>query len=1048
MIKNKKGGKMRKSFFIMVTIFFIKVNFCGAIDLSNVTFYHSFDKGLPADLSRGKSEPVEIGGKPEFVSGKKGNALKLVNGVTYLGYEVKNNMVSSQGTISFWLSPVNWDGSMKDVLQILFHTGKGMQQIVIQELWPRKSIFMATYNENNIIGGFPSVLSPSVPLFSAQDAASVLKPGEWYHIIFTWQNGKITAYLNGAFQGELKTPEIKLTSLGNLFYLGWKKNEGNLFIDPNCDEIARPIAEKPWETIIDEFTIFNCYIFGNQAAKIYEYGAVEYARRAEPNPISIETSFYPSKERLKVIITAPVNEPKEGKVVVKDMKGNLIIEKPFNLTSDQQQLTMNVELKGIKEGIYSVIANLLKEGKIVTESNETTFEKRLFEWIGNNIGKEDIVLPPWTPIKVEKEENKVKISVWGREYTFLQPFPFSIISQEEEILGSPVNLFLKSGDSEIIPVWSDFKISRSSPTKVFMEGKGNLGPYEVKVDSRLEYDGMLWYELQFSSSQEQEIDNLRLDIPIRKDMCVLFHYPCNLNYWFPQKLWSSDFLPYLWVGNDKAGLQWFAESDQYWYAKDPKKKLEIISDKDNGIIRINIVRDKIKMPKEFKIAFGLHATPVKPRPIDWRSWNYAGGNLPWRQGEPQKYRNLRMDYSWWAISPAWLIPRHMEEKSYTLNKPIMSIPFTSTSFLGIRRYDAKEIYDYLPEWRIFSSEWIKIPEVIVYGKAPGWSNAFVNPTPSYCDFYVYQVEQLFKKYDVDGLYFDGYAGEYPSANLEAGFGYIDRNGQLKPTYPILAGRELARRIYSVIRKYRPEKGVIIIHPATTLIMPIMSFSDGNFDGENMMWAQLFKKMQDSGWYSSALTKDWLRANYNMKPFGLIPTFDCRLHTLASIHPDQLGQVARELFGLLVSHDIHSWGGWTLRYEKTISIIFDYWGINDPEVEFFPYWDKEPVVTVTLDQKGGKWDECFASAWINRKAKKMLIVALNLSGYALSPERFKKEGKLGYFLNLNLKKLGLEGKKLKITDAESFGKLEFPYENGKIGIAMSPHDVVFVNIEWE
>ncbi|MGC8977364.1 MAG: glycoside hydrolase domain-containing protein [Candidatus Ratteibacteria bacterium] len=1042
-------------FTICVFIFQPFIKNCTGLDLSNVVFHISFKNGYIADINRdNKNEPVEIYGKPEVLDFQGKKVLKIRNGIDYLKYSINKNLKS--GAISFLFSPApwnkegqgNWDGSMSDVLQVFFHTGKDNQQIVIQQLWPRRSIFFLLYNNNSPIGGFPACLTPSVPFLTSTDAEGFIKPGKWYHALFTWQNGKITAYLNGKFMSEYKTPEIKLDTIIKNIYIGWNRKEANCFIDPGCENQAKPISEKPWETLIGNITIFDQYIFPQQAEKIYQYGDIDYARRAEPNPISIEPKFYPTYEKLKITITAPGNEEKKGRIFIKDAIENTVKEVNFTLSPDEDVKTINVILPNLKDGLYYVYGTLEKNNKVIFETDKKSFEKKTFEWMNNKLGIEDVVLPPWTPIKLNKNIEDYKVEVWGRIYTFSNSniFPVSIISQNEEILADSIVISIDG----TIPAWKKLNFSEISSTRCVFSNKGDTTNYKIESRGKIEFDGFLWYEVNFISKNKgngEEIDNLKIDIPLKKDICLFFQYPYSRSYWFPNKYWNSGFLPYIWIGNDNLGLQWFAESNQYWYSKEPSKTIEIIPEGTYNILRINIVRDKIEMPEEFKICFGFIATPVKPLPENWRSWNFASWDLPWRQGEPEKYFNLNMDYGWWSIAPAWLIPK-WEKSEYKINKPQMWIPFTSNRFLGIRRYDAQSKFDFLPEWKIFSHEWSVIPEQINYGTAPGWNEAQINPSKSYCDFFVYHVNEFFKNYDVDGLYFDGYAGPTPSANIDVGFGYIDRDGNIKPVYPILAGRELMKRIYTIVKKYRPEKGVIIVYPATFIAMPVLSFTDGNYEGEHWIWADLADKIKKGGgWYSAALTPDWLRVVHNMKPFGLVPNFDCRLYL--AWDSDQPHKHAREFFGLLLTHDIHSWGGWTGGYARTFGITLDWWGITDKDVKFLPYWEKEPAFKVSLNPEGTKeWDSCFASGWINYKKKKMLIVAMNLSKYWLSSHRYEKEGDIGYYLNINLKKLGIENKKILVTDAESLGKLNLPFKDGQVPLTVEPHGVRLISITWE
>jgi hypothetical protein len=383
--------------------------------------------------------------------------------------------------------------------------------------------------------------------------------------------------------------------------------------------------------------------------------------------------------------------------------------------------------------------------------------------------------------------------------------------------------------------------------------------------------------------------------------------------------------------------------------------------------------------------------------------------------------------------------------------------YSSTSFLGQCKFYSREE---LPEWQAFKYEWQRLP----LGQSPtgrgGWNQTFVNPIKSYTDFYLFHALQLLKKYNVQGVYLDGYAGMSATSNLEAGFGYVDEAGNVHPTYPVMAGREMMKRLYTMIHQQKPKNGFLMVHCSTSLIMPILAFSDGTYTGENFCWADLKEKIKKAkGYYSAALTPDWLRGVYNMRPFGPIPSFDSRLsiNQLCDPATAEAGHSrARNLFGLLLTHDIHSWSGWTEGYEPLIMQTMDWWGTSDPEVKFLPYWDKPNWLKVTgspdakvnfNDKKQDK--KIYASAYINYSEKKMLIAAVNFSGYTLGDSMFKKKGREGYYIYLNLKKLGLEGKNLKVYDAESHNHLSLPYENGCISLPFFDRrqQLKLINVTW-
>jgi hypothetical protein len=991
-------------------LFLSTITWVSALDMDDVLFSASFDKGFDADISKGKNK-ASVNGEPKLVPGRKGKALKVRNGKDFLAYALKDNLNPSQGTISFWLSAGdNWDGSMGKALQVLMHTGvHSPQKLVIQTLWPWSGVMSMMYNNGTPIGGFPACRSVSAPVKLSDDLMSVLRPGEWYHYLITWRDGYMAIYLNGKRMNYMKHVGVQMRRPGYKFFIGWDKKNAPVFFDPGCEKTAQPLADTPWESLLDDVTILRTFVSDKQAEKIFKQGALEYAKLAEPSDMDIEAEFYQTPANLEVKLLAPGREVKKGEVLIIDVDNKTVKNIPFEMSAEEYDKTFAVDLKTLPLGKYRAKAKLATG----FETDATEFEKVHPEWMGNQLGAGDVVLPPWMPIKVAQGEKDVTVSVWGREYKFNGPLPESILSQKESILTAPVNWFY--GKKSVPVIWSKPEVVSSSPTKVELSSVGKLGAYEIKAVTRIEYDGMVWSEFNFKSDKAQSIDKAFVDIPLSKENCVFLQHRNRRDNWFPKKSWSRAFEPYLLVSNDKAGIEWFAESDQWWHAAEPQKALEVSMTKKGGNIRLNIINDPIEMPKEFKISFGLMATPVRPRPKKWRGY---GNNNPYRMGRPEIFTPMALDYSWWSITPGALIPNYEDKKHRRYPKPMLWLPFTSGTFRGARYFGEKDLYKLLPEWKQFAPEWRNVPVRVDLRSKPGWNEARIIPSKSYTQKYAWEVNEFFKNYDPDGLYFDGYPSKDISSALNAGFGYIDRDGSVKPTWPILAGREFMRRVYALISKYRPN-GVIMLHPSNCLIVPVMSFSHSIYDGEFMGWSDIRAKMKKGG-LRAGLSDDKLRVIFSYKMLGHIPTIDTRF-----VHRNVQGErlkKARMIMGLFLLNDIHGWGS-VDGYNQVMTYPIDWWGIADPDVEFHGYWEQNPAADAGWASR--------SSAYVNPKKNTALIITLNDSGYSRNPERFAKEGKYNYDLKLNLEKLGFEPGKFRAYNVESLGKLEFPVKDGNI-----------------
>ncbi|NLY02027.1 MAG: hypothetical protein GXY83_38580 [Rhodopirellula sp.] len=174
------------------------------------------------------------------------------------------------------------------------------------------------------------------------------------------------------------------------------------------------------------------------------------------------------------------------------------------------------------------------------------------------------------------------------------------------------------------------------------------------------------------------------------------------------------------------------------------------------------------------------------------------------------------------------------------------------------------------------------PEVQLYGdeiwvepKLHGWRRWAFDPQDAYYQAIVGQwqnatahmARDLIKRYDLDGLYFDGTHYPRPDKNTWHGCGYVDDNSRLQPTHPLFEYRNWMRRIRRIGDAYKPDFR-LDVHCLTNYT-PTMSFADGQLTGEQyMMVADSFY----GGSLRKLLTLDSFRSNFIGTQFGSQPEF--------------------------------------------------------------------------------------------------------------------------------------------------------------------------------
>lgn len=1039
-----------------------------ALSVEDVVFHASFDdpsKGMAADITRGGSPKGEASGKPELVDGRRGKALKLRNGADAVRYSLANDLPGRQGTAAFWLSAGNWDGSMSDVVQVLMHTDGGFDkqsgqmafhQLSLQTLCPSPGLAALLWRYDNPAGTFPDSRGVIAPLKRADDAMSVLRSGEWYHYAVTWRDGVFTIYFNGQAMGSRKWDGVEVTSLGKSFWLGWDKEVGKLFSDPGAEVKTKELAGKPWESLIDEFTIFNRCLSARQIAEVCKQGAVEYAKTndADDPAFMLDIEFLQSSHRLvaKIINSnKPDEQSRQGTLTLLDAKGGTVETRPFTFPAKAAEQVEQWPLPDLPEGNYTVRMDLRDGAHVISATR--AFERVKPEWLGNTIGAEDVVLWPWTPIERKSDAAGVTAKIWGRTHRFEGPLPSSIESQGEPLLDGPARLMMDTGAGTNALAWSVPEVEIASPTKLRIASTAQAGAYTARGVSQLEYDGFIWSEFTFTAAQPATVNALTLEINLPKSLAKYFQTSCARNMNFPTPANPVPSYPfwggfggnnqYLYAMNNRAGLQWIAESDQHWYAKNPKQHFEVLPTERGGVIRIHFIRDPIEMPKQFTIAFGLMATPVRPLPPDWRGY---GNSTPYRLGHPDKFMQMGFNYCIWNpdYGPGWVKgcgpKREWKPKAQKWGR---NVQFTMGQAYAIRAAkDAATPDKWIPEWRQFEAEWWNKAGTHRNAKGEAWTEGAPCPSPSFIEHYVWDLNNTFRDYDLDGLYSDGVMGMYPCLNLNVGFGYIDREGKMRPTFAIRASREMMRRVYATLYKYRGKEGTLMMHTSTSRAMPVLSFSHATFDGEFMGWGDIRETMKKGGTLAG-LSDDKLATVFNPHVSGLVSIIDGR-----NIYPYAPGPVgARQVMAAFLHHDIQDWA---CGYAASFTYPLDFWGIADPAVEYIGFWDNQPPTAMKavgyrcrdkgfwedtpLDEqcKGGK-----VSAYVNRAKGSVLLVCSDDSGYHRPEGVDEKEIKyevrrrpkgldkyeIQYEIKPDLGRLGLTQGGFKAFDAESLDSLE-------------------------
>ncbi|MHB8994903.1 MAG: glycoside hydrolase domain-containing protein [Armatimonadota bacterium] len=920
------------------------------------TAHFSFDKDMNGARPQGVLVP-ELKGKPVLVPGKIGQGLQVGPKFGALSCPSAGVITPQAGTVEMWVKAVDWDS--KDPKFHVFFDTRGRGVLYLYEYFNSDRLLM-------LCG--PDVTGP----LSNSQLDSNFKPGEWHHIAGTWSPQGVMAYFDGKPASALPIPGQLPITVGEFFLLG--------------DEEWQFPREN--SSVIDEVRIYDRALSPAHIAA-HAAGNLDFVVPLSPNLATLDYDIDPDKGIADIWLDTGgadvADEQLIGQMTIKRpgaQQPEKLPAPPFK--AGKQRVTVPISIK--QPGTYELAATLAEQGK---ESQAFTLRSQLIvpttEWLGNQIGLEDKVLPPWTPIRTQG----TNLRCTDREYSFDKSLlPTQITAAGQPLLSAPITVKLADGkQSRSLTAQSVKLTAPATPTTARLAGRGTakIGGKQVsfRTNMTFEYDGLLLVEMTCEDPSKLAAQGLTIDIPVKGEHALYLHR--YITRWIPNSgsmpagqgvLDKTAFVPYAWFGDNDRGLFWFCESDEMWPNGQAENAIEIVREGKQVVLRLNIMGKDQKLPDNWKLVFGLQATPVKPLDPDRRTWRMTGSfggdkirarqkmQIVWPHPKPKNNDSLSA-FGWPEAKDPEAFAAYIKQQH---DAGLMAIPYLCLTW----------ITDQTPEWQFFKRDWEgkqcdgSIPEV-------GWPHQFALVSPvgkGYSDFIMWKTKAFMEKYHIDGTYHDQ-THPYTSNNTRSGWGYV-RDGKEHISYPILGYRALYRRNYAMVKSL-PWPTWTQAHMSGKVVVPVLAYEDTYLDGEHFRGV-----VKDS--YMDVASLDAFRAEYMGRQWGLNAVF------LPEFGEKERGEIepTRGLMALLMIHDIAVWPIWcNAQVVDDAQVALDEFGYE--RAEFIPYFDPQPPLTTALK-------DIEASAYKKADGSVLLVVA-NLS----------KEDRSGD-VKINLPRLGLTGAK--------------------------------------
>ena len=564
--------------------------------------------------------------------------------------------------------------------------------------------------------------------------------------------------------------------------------------------------------------------------------------------------------------------------------------------------------------------------------------------------------PPWTPVSFDGK----RAEVWNRVYDFSGGGPMAAVeSAGRPLLAGPARLEVGAGGRR--------SVLSFSPPDVIEAGAGRL-VFERRAEGAvlrgtLEYDGMLWWDLALRPAGT--LERLALVLPMTDKAARAVHYVAAMGedprsavapmYSNSRSLpdgagvvFSREFVTHLWVGDSDGGLQFFVESDQYWWPRGRKNVMEIERGAAGVDVRVNLVDAPLpdNAPAELRYGFGLIATPVRPMPDGWRSkrmtqqWDRLTGEdrgdllIYWPDDwapvpyDPEPFRAMNRD----KVADKLRRDRREGRKI---------VPYWNRTHLTMGGKGKIN-----PDGDRVLEAWGRLPQ-----RPRGGSLDMIGcaATSGWSDYLVWCVDQWSEIFEVvDGVYIDEMA---PKANKNpySGGGYDDFDGSRRPTYACRADRDLYRRMAHVLRARGGEReNWSVAHASGTHMMEILGPFPVILTGEHLYSGyfpndpELIPPAGDRlYYYSYSLPIDRVKTEFYWKAWGAaIAWLPCMKNQRDIM---ELPVPTRDMLSRIMQADVIVWPMWCDKEEVYKTWRFrDDFGIGNPGVAFVPYWENTLV----------------------------------------------------------------------------------------------------------
>ena len=231
-------------------------------------------------------------------------------------------------------------------------------------------------------------------------------------------------------------------------------------------------------------------------------------------------SYFPSFDRLRLLVLP------SSKQFIRWEMTLCMVGKTDVLIRHEGELPMpaageTVSTPPLADGAYELTLTLITaEGK--WREIKRHFERRHFSWENSPLGRDRVVIPPFTPLVVDAAQSSVACVLRKHELDGAGLWR-QVSSEDRPLQTSPMRLEISSGGKTYVAKGPSVEFLENSADRV--RGRSSswtAGPVRGSTDFEFDYDGLTKVTLHLQPTTER-IDAMQLVIPMKTSEAWLMH---------------------------------------------------------------------------------------------------------------------------------------------------------------------------------------------------------------------------------------------------------------------------------------------------------------------------------------------------------------------------------------------------------------------------------------------------------------------------------------------------------------------------------------------